>query len=66
MSMKNVIEELINVHENAPLEPGDTISHDTAQECYKRGWIIRNADSNWILTDAGKEYVNKIYKRGCY
>ena len=47
---KLAMEEARNIATGAPLWPGDTLSHATAQDCYKRGWAIRDADGNWVPT----------------
>lgn len=54
MDERHYREELKNVVENAPLDPGDTISHAGAYECADRVWIRRDSKSNWIPTDLGK------------
>lgn len=53
MLERHYLEELANVVENYPLFAGDTISHETAQVCGKRGWIVRQSDGNWIPTAEG-------------
>jgi len=47
---KVYLEEARNVARNAPVFPGDTLSHATAQECARRGWITRNANGDWVPT----------------
>lgn len=49
---KHVREEARNVARNAPVWPGDTISHRTARECERRGWIRRDEDGNWVPADS--------------
>lgn len=51
MRERNILEEARNIARNAPVFPGDTISHRTAAECERRGWIQRNADGYWIPTE---------------
>lgn len=53
LTERHYIEELANVVENYPLFAGETISHATAKECARRGWIVRNADGDWIPTAEG-------------
>lgn len=40
--------ELRNIMANEPLWPGDTLSHETANECVRRGWARRDADGDFI------------------
>ena len=53
----NLIEELANIVLHAPLFPGDTISHRTADECVKRGWSVRNHEGDFVPTKDGIEYL---------
>lgn len=53
ISTRHYLEELANVAENYPLFAGDTISHATAAECARRGWIVRDAGGDWIPTAEG-------------
>lgn len=53
MLEESVIEELRNIAMNQPLFPGDTLSHQTANECVKRGWARRNEDGYFVLTSQG-------------
>lgn len=55
MTEANVLEELSNIVDNAPVFAGDTISHMTARECQRRGWAERNWQGDWIATRAGRE-----------
>ena len=50
MNMKHIMEEMRNIARNQPVAPGDTLSHATAKECERRGWIRRNKDGKWIPT----------------
>lgn len=50
MKEKNILEEARNIARNAPVFPGDTISHATAAECERRGWIRRDERGDWIPT----------------
>lgn len=45
--------ELVNIVKNAPLWPGDTISHEASYECVRRGLARRNRDSNFVPTLKG-------------
>ena len=51
MNEKNLLEEARNIARNAPVFPGDTISHATARELERRGWIKRDANGDWVPTD---------------
>lgn len=48
MNENNVVEELRNIWANYPVFPGDTLSHATANECVKRGWVKRNGEGDFI------------------
>ena len=50
MTEYHIAEELYNITKNQPLFPGDTISHETANECVRRGYAKRDADGNFVLT----------------
>ena len=50
MTEKQVLEEARNIARNAPVFPGDTLSHASARECAQRGWIKRDANGDWIPT----------------
>ena len=54
MQAKHLLEELRNVSRNAPLFTGDTLSHATSNELVEMGWIERDADGSFVLTDAGR------------
>jgi hypothetical protein len=55
---KHVIEELSNMAQSTgPLRPGDTISHETANECVRRGYATRGNDG-FSLTVKGGAYLN--------
>lgn len=45
------LEEARNVARNAPVFPGDTLSHATASECERRGWIRRDHNGYWVPTE---------------
>jgi hypothetical protein len=55
---RHYLEELGNIVKNWPLWPGDTISHQTAYECGRRGWAKRNwgpaQDGCWYPTEEGE------------
>ncbi len=51
---KHVLEELLNIVRNAPVFAGDTISHRTANECVRRQWAARDANSDFIPTALGR------------
>lgn len=53
IGIQHVVEELENVVRNYPVFLGDTISHETARRAAERGWIVRNADGDWIPTRKG-------------
>lgn len=55
-------EELRNVVHNYPVFPGDTLSHQSADRCCRRGWIVRNAGGDWIPTAAGIMALSQIEK----
>ena len=50
---KHYLKELRNIIKGVPLWPGDTISHNTANECEARGWVRRDGDGCWVPTPAG-------------
>lgn len=54
MSESAVYEELANVVRNYPVFAGDTLSHETANECGRRGWAKRNHNGDWIPTPEGR------------
>lgn len=56
---RHYLEELGNICENWPLEPGDTISHATANECGRRGWAVRG----WGLAPYGRWYPTELGQR---
>jgi len=47
---KHILEEARNIARNAPVFPGDTISHATARECVRRGWAVRDNNGDFIPT----------------
>lgn len=51
----DVREELRNICRNAPVFPGKTIAHRTANECVRRGWAERNQNGDFVPTGAGSE-----------
>ena len=53
MSESHVFDQLACVVIGYPLWPGDTISHQLADECCRRGWIVRDQSGCWIPTAAG-------------
>lgn len=50
MKEKTVLEEARNIARNAPVWPGDTISHASVEECRSRGWVTRDYRGWWIPT----------------
>lgn len=52
MDEKHFLEEARNVARNQPVFPGDTISHATAEECARRGWIERDENGYWVATES--------------
>jgi hypothetical protein len=53
MSEKAVGDELRHICEYWPVEPGDTISHQTANECGRRGFAERDDKGRWVPTIEG-------------
>lgn len=51
----HVLEELQNIVRNAPLWPGSTLSHATADACVEQGWAERDADGRFVPTDLGRK-----------
>ena len=51
--LKAVLDQLGCVYRNAPLWPGDTLSHGIARRCRDLGLIRRNEPGNWIPTRLG-------------
>lgn len=45
-------EELRNIVNNAPVWPGDTLSHETARWLSRR-WLIRRKGGEWVPTWLG-------------
>lgn len=52
-----VLEELMNICNNNPLSPGETISHKTAGICVKRGWARRNGNGDFVPTPNGRDVL---------
>lgn len=50
---RHVQEELLNIVENAPLWPGDTISHTASYECVRRGLARRDHNDCFVPTFKG-------------
>lgn len=48
---KPICDEARNIALNAPLWPGDTISHATAKLCGERGWAKRDDNGYWVPTE---------------
>ena len=46
-------EQLAAIVEHYPTFAGDTLSHEAAQDCERRGWIRRDLAGNWIPTASG-------------
>ena len=55
--LKLALDQLGCVYRTQPTFPGDTLSHQAANECRKRYWITRDHDGNWVTTKLG----NLIY-----
>lgn len=58
---RHMLEQLGLVYRGGPLWPGDTLSHQLAKGCSKRGWIMRNAAGNWITTKRGRAVYWLLY-----
>ena len=54
-SEMHIREELLNICQNAPVDPGSTISHTTADACVNRGWATRDSKGNFVPTACGIE-----------
>lgn len=52
----SVLEEARNIALNAPVFAGDTISHQTAEECRARFWAVRDDNSDWRPTEFNPFY----------
>ena len=52
--VRQLFEELGNIVKNAPVFPGDTISHRTSYALEELGLIKRNVSGDWVPTDAGR------------
>lgn len=61
---KHVLEEARNIALNAPVWPGDTLSHAAARECERRGWATRDCDGNWIPTSHAPFTLARPTQRG--
>lgn len=57
---KHYHEELANIIMNEPVFPGNVISHKTANECVKRGWVKRNENGDFAATPGGKAAMTGI------
>jgi hypothetical protein len=57
MQEKNIMEELEIIVNNQPVFPGDTISHETAEECVNRKWAARNWDGDFVATAEGERVL---------
>jgi hypothetical protein len=65
VSGDEAMEQLRCVVRHYPLWPGDTLSHKLAKACTQAGWIVRDADGNWIPTKYGLlAYEVDVAKRG--
>jgi len=54
----HVMEELRNIVLNAPVPPGSTLSHATANECVRRGWAERNSKGDFVPATKGRmQYI---------
>lgn len=51
-SRESIHAELAHICADWPVEPGDTLSHQTANECGRRGWADRH-NGAWYPTMAG-------------
>ena len=45
---KAVLLQAKDIPRNGPVFAGDTLSHALAAECYKRGWIKRDDNGDWV------------------
>lgn len=50
------LEEARNIALNAPVFPGNTISHKTAYQCEEMGWAKRDENGNWVPTESNPFY----------
>ena len=63
---KHIQEELYNIYINEPLDPGDSISHVTLNECINREWAQKNYNGTVSLKRHGiiqleeSEYIEKL------
>jgi hypothetical protein len=64
---KHIQEELYNIYINEPLDPGDSISHVTLNECINRGLATRSyykgkvcLKRQGIILLEESEYINKL------
>ncbi len=64
MSERGVLEEMGNIRKNHPLWPGDTISHQMANECVRRGWARRDGDQQFVPTPLGIVIDERARARG--
>jgi hypothetical protein len=64
MDERHVLEELRNICVNEPLWPGSTISHETANECVKRGWARRDDQGNFVSTEDGQRIQSRVDNDG--
>ena len=62
--LTNTIRELFNIYRQSPLWPGDTISHDTANNCVELGWAARNKDGYFTPTTEGTMVFNLLNNAG--
>lgn len=58
MLERHYLEEMRNIAQNAPVFAGDTISHDTANECVRREWAERDENGDLVPTRLGM-YINE-------
>jgi len=58
----HLMEELGNIVKNAPVFPGDTISHQTANALGSSGFAQRDAAQNWVPTEDGQKLWELWYR----
>ena len=56
ITKKHLMEELGNIVKNAPVFPGDTISHQTANALGSSGFAQRNSEQDWVPTEDGQKF----------
>lgn len=59
MDERHILEEMRNILTNQPLWPGDSISHETLNECERRGWAVRTVHGNVVATAMGRSAASE-------